>query len=222
MELATRKVHFAGLTPYPDEGWMLQVATNGTDTEEGFLRGKQYLLMDRDGKFSKAFRDTLAGGGVESVRLRARSPNLNSQVEGFVRNLKEECLERMIFFGEKSLRATTVAYMEHFLAQRNHQGMGDRLLIPGSEVGEKVGEVICGERLGGLLRYYYRKAAQASSAITAAVARAAVIVYVGACTRSGKMPSNGVPVFLSCSRRSPLHSKTVETVAQTPLQLLEK
>ncbi len=110
-------------------------------------------------KCLSTFRDPLAGGGVESVRLPARSPNLNSQAEGFVRSLKGECLEPMIFFGEKSLPAATVAYMEHFLTERNHQGMGNRLLIPGSEVGEKVGEVICRERLGGLLRYYYRKAA---------------------------------------------------------------
>ena len=68
MELATRRVHFAGLTANPDEGWMLQVARNVTDAEEGLLRGKRYLLMDRDGKFSEAFRVTLQGGGVDPVR----------------------------------------------------------------------------------------------------------------------------------------------------------
>ena len=65
----------------------------------------------------------------------------------------------MIFFGEKSLHTATVEYLEHFHAERNHQGMGNRLLIPGSEVGLTSGEIACRERLGGLLRYYYRKAA---------------------------------------------------------------
>ncbi len=76
-----------------------------------------------------------------------------------MRSLKEECLERMIFFGEESLHTATVAYMDHFLTERNHQGIGNRLLIPGIEAGQKAGEVMCRERLGGLLRYYYRKAA---------------------------------------------------------------
>ena len=59
MELPTRRVHFAELTVHPDEEWMLQIARNLTDAEAGFLRRKQYLLMDRDGKFSQAFRDIM-------------------------------------------------------------------------------------------------------------------------------------------------------------------
>jgi hypothetical protein len=93
MELATRRVHFAGLTANPDEGWMLQVARNLTDAEGGFLRGKKYLLMDRDAKFSEAFRVTLEQGGVEAVRLPPRSPNLSPHIERFMRSAKEECLD---------------------------------------------------------------------------------------------------------------------------------
>jgi len=77
MELATRRVHLAGLTAHPDEEWMVQIARNVTDAEGGFLRGKQYLLMDRDAKFSEAFRITLEESGVEPVRLPPRSPNLS-------------------------------------------------------------------------------------------------------------------------------------------------
>lgn len=159
MEIATRRVHFAGLTVHPDEDWLVQVARNVTDAEEGFLRGKRYLLMDRDTKFSAEFRGTFDAVGVKPLRLPARSPNLSAHIERFMRSLKEECLERMIFFGEESLHTAIVAYMGHFLRERNHQGIGNRLLIPGREVGEKAGEVMCRERLGGLLRYYYRKAA---------------------------------------------------------------
>jgi putative transposase len=159
MEIATRRVHFAGLTANPDEGWLLQVARNVTDTAAGFLRGKRYLLMDRDTKFSEAFRGTFDDVEVKPFRLPARSPNLSAHIERFMQSLKEECLERMIFFGEKSLQAATVVYLDHFLTERNHQGMGNRLLIPGREVGEKAGEVVCRQRLGGLLRYYHREAA---------------------------------------------------------------
>ena len=159
MEIATRRVYFAGLTTHPDEGWLLQVARNVTDADDGFLRGKRYLLMDRDTKFSEAFRGTFEDVGVKPLRLPARSPNLSAHIERFMRSLKEECLERMIFFGEKSLHAATVSYVDHFLTERNHQGVGNRLLIPGREVGEKAGEVVCRQRLGGLLRYYIREAA---------------------------------------------------------------
>jgi len=159
MDLATRRVHFAGRTVHPDEEWLLQVARNRTDAEVGFLREKRYLLMDRDGKFSAGFRGTLKAVGVNPVRLAPQSPNLNAHIERFMRSLKEECLERMIFFGEKSLQAATVAYMEHFLRERNHQGMGNQLLDPGEEIAKKAGEIVCRERLGGMLRYDYREAA---------------------------------------------------------------
>jgi putative transposase len=159
MELATRRVHFAGLTVNPDENWMLQVARNVTDTEEGFLRGKKYLLMDRDAKFSEAFRVTLKHGGVEAVRLPPRSPNLSPHIEGFMRSAKEECLGRMIFFGEAALRTAVREFVFHFHGERNHQGIGNLLIAPGAEVGPTTGEIACRERLGGLLRYYYREAA---------------------------------------------------------------
>jgi putative transposase len=159
MELATRRVHFAGLTANPDEGWMLQVARNVTDGEEGFLRGKKYVLMDRDGKYSEAFRATLEQGGVEAVRSPPRSPNLSPHIERFMRSVKEECLGRMIFFGEKALQSATNSFLAHYHAERNHQGLANRLIEPGEEDGRTTGEVVCRERVGGLLRYYYREAA---------------------------------------------------------------
>ncbi len=104
MEIATRRVHFAGCTPNPDHRWMMQVARNLTDAEDGFLRGKRYVLMDRDGKFSPAFLAILKAEGIKTVLLPAKSPNLNAHLERFHRSLKEECLERLIFFGETMLR----------------------------------------------------------------------------------------------------------------------
>ena len=159
MELKTRRVHFAGCTPNPDEAWMKQIARNLTDAEDGFLNGKRYLLMDRDGKFCPAFRDILEQEGVNCVRLPPRSPNLTPHIERFMRSLKEECLLKMIFFGEKMLRTAIGEFLEHYHAERNHQGLGNQLIDPGEEVGRSQGEVQCRERLGGMLRYYYREAA---------------------------------------------------------------
>jgi len=159
MELKTRRVHFAGCTPNPNEQWMTQIARNLTDTIDGFLPGKRYLLMDRDTKFCAVFRQILKDEGVEPVLLPPRSPNLNSHLERFHRSIKSECLERMIFFGENSLRRAVVAYLEHYHAERNHQGLDNQLIDPEAGVGTVAGKIERRERLGGVLNYYYRKAA---------------------------------------------------------------
>jgi putative transposase len=147
------------LTAHPDEDWMLQVARNVTEAEDGFLCRKRYLLVDRDAKFSEAFRITLDEAGIEPVRLPPRSPNLSPHIERFMRSLKDECLERMIFFEERSLQTATASFLDHFHSERNHQGIGNQLIMPGNEVGRPIGEIACRQRLGGTLRYYYRKVA---------------------------------------------------------------
>ena len=154
-----RRVHLAGVTVSPDEIWMKQIARNMTAAEQGFLNGKQYILLDRDTKFSEAFRDILEDAGVEPVRLPPRSPNCNAHLERFFRGLKEECLNRMIFFGEHSLRLAVTQFLEHYHGERNHQGLDNRLIEPDAELARTSCEVECRERLGGLLRFYHRKAA---------------------------------------------------------------
>ena len=96
MELASRRVALGQTgAANPDEPWMLQVARNASDAEDGFLREKKYLLMDRDTKFSEAFRVILEESGVTAVRLPPHSPNLSPNLERFMRSIKEECLERI-------------------------------------------------------------------------------------------------------------------------------
>jgi hypothetical protein len=159
MKVATRSVHFAGCTVNPTGPWMQQIARNLTDAGDGFLQGLRYVLMDRDSKFCAAFREILKQEAVESVLLPPRSPNLTPHIERFMRSIKEECLWRLIFFGENSLRKAVREFLAHYHAERNHQGLENRLIEPGSEVGQTTGQIECRERLGGLLRYYHRKAA---------------------------------------------------------------
>ena len=77
------------------------------------LNGCRYLLHDRDQKFCREFRETLAPGGVKCLPLPARSPNLNAYAEHWVRSIKEECLSQLILFGEKSLQRVVSNYLEH-------------------------------------------------------------------------------------------------------------
>jgi putative transposase len=160
MHLGSRKVHVAGVTPHPDARWMVQIARNVTMADRGFLAPGQYLLHDRDGKYCPAFQHIIDAASVKRVPLPAQSPNLNAYAERWVRSVKEECLSRLILFGEASLRHALRQYVEHFHAERNHQGKGNVLLFPAvSQDPEREGPIQCRERLGGLLKYYEREVA---------------------------------------------------------------
>ncbi len=160
LHLGSRKVSVAGMTPHPNEAWMVQVARNATMEEWGFLSPGQYLIHDRDAKFCPAFQQIIDDAGVTRVPLPPRSPNLNAYAERWVRSVKEECLSRLVLFGEASLRHALTQYVEHFHQERNHQGKGNVLLFPAvSQDAAPQGPIQCRERLGGLLTYYERKAA---------------------------------------------------------------
>jgi putative transposase len=159
IELATRRVHVAGITPHPTAAFMQQCARQLTDPCDGFLRGKRYLIHDRDTKFTQAFDALLKDSGVEPILLPPRSPNLNAHCERFVRSIKEEALERMVMLGERTLYHVLHEYLTHYHTERNHQGLANRLIAPERAVGGQTGHVVRRERLGGLLSYYHREAA---------------------------------------------------------------
>ena len=93
------------------------------------------------------------------MRLPAKSPNLNAYAERFVLSVKSECLSRLVLLGEHHLRTAVAEYVRHYHGERNHQGLDHELLIHDETVGKREGPVSCRERLGGMLRYYYREAA---------------------------------------------------------------
>ncbi len=99
IHLATRRVYIAGITPYPDGQWMTQVARNVTMADVRFLSSSRYLIHDRDPKFCETFQLTVEDVGIKTVKLPARSPNLNSFAERWVRSAKDECLSKLILFG---------------------------------------------------------------------------------------------------------------------------
>ena len=104
IHLESRRVDIAGATVHPNEAWMKQIARNATMEDCGVLRDCRYLLHDRDTKFTRSFRAILASGRIQRLALPARSPNLNAYAERWVRSVKEECLSKVILFGERSLR----------------------------------------------------------------------------------------------------------------------
>lgn len=158
IDLASRKVEVGGVIKQPTGEWMLQVARNLLDSEDGFLLGKTNLIMDRDPLYARDFRTLLAGAGVRPVRLPARSPNLNAYAERFVLSIKSECLDRMILLGETHLRTAVREYVAHYNRERPHQGLGGEFVVQPANA-NRAGPIQARARLGGLLRFYHRQAA---------------------------------------------------------------
>ncbi|MGI9295633.1 MAG: integrase core domain-containing protein [Pseudomonadales bacterium] len=161
IHLESRKVEIAGITPHPNEAWMKQIARNVTMNEWGFLGHCRYLIHDRDTKYCPSFRKIIDSGDVKTLPLPARSPNLNAYSERWVKSVKEECLSKLILFGESSLRHSLRQYLAHYHVERNHQGKDNLLLFPTTTKAENHVDrsVRCTERLGGLLKYYHLEAA---------------------------------------------------------------
>jgi putative transposase len=123
IHLESRRVDIAGITVHPDERWMQQMAQNVTMEGCGALLDCRYLLHDRDTKYNRSFRAIIASGQIEPLVLPARSPNLNAYAERWVRSVKEECLSKVVLFGERSLRRALSEYVEHFHAERKGRAM---------------------------------------------------------------------------------------------------
>jgi len=157
LELQSRRVHVAGSTPYPDEAFVLQAVRDLANAIDGILVEGCVLICDRDRKWSRGVLEFVEHEGVRIIRTPFRAPNCNAYAERFVRSIKEECLERVIVFGERHLRRTIAEFVAHYHAERNHQGIGNELIDP-FERADGQGRVRRRQRIGGILNYYYRAA----------------------------------------------------------------
>ena len=152
---ATRKVEVVGIIQQTHAQWMSQMARNLVDQFSGFLKDKKYLIHDRDPSFTKKFREILKSSGIKPIRTLPMSPHLNCIMERFVKSIKSEALDRMLIFGERHLEYVIKEYMEYYHTEPAHQGIGNEIIEPPPQ-GQ--GEVVCQERLGGLLNFYRRAA----------------------------------------------------------------
>jgi len=156
LHLETRRITIAGITRHPDGEWMEQIARVATQESWGYLNRCRYVLHDRDKKFCPSFRSALAAAGVKPIMLPAKSPNLNAYAERWVRSVKNECLSKLVLFGEGPLQRSLTEFTAHYHLERNHQGKDNKLLTPlAMSNGQKIH---CHQRLGGLLKFYARAA----------------------------------------------------------------
>ena len=158
IELNSRRVHVLGSTPHPNEAFVVQTMRHLADDVDGVLAGNHMLICDRDRKWSAAVERFLATAGVRMIRTPFLAPNCNAHAERFVRSIKEECLARIIPLGERHLRRTLAEFVAHYHRERNHQGLGNELIVRPPRQ-RASGPVRRRQRVGGLLSYYYQAAA---------------------------------------------------------------
>ena len=127
---------------------MEQMARNVTMEGTGVLTNCRYLLHDRDDKYCASFCQLIKAEKVKCLALPPRSPNLNAFAERWVRSVKDECLSRLILFGERALKRALHHYEMHYHQEGNHQGKDNLLLFPGpSQPTRRRGKVQRRERL---------------------------------------------------------------------------
>jgi putative transposase len=168
LHVSTRRVFLSPCSFKPDQAWMQAQA-------EAFLAHAKeqnlpaaVVLRDHDSKFTGPFDGTLAAGGVRAKAVGFRSPNRNAYVERFVQAIGQECLDKFVVFGREHLDHVVAEYAEHYRAERPHQSKGNAPLVPSLPTASAppeptLGPIACRERLGGVLRHYYREPATAAA-----------------------------------------------------------
>lgn len=157
MRLDTREVHIAHIGCQMNGQLMAQIARNLTDGFSGFLKRAKFLVLDHDPLYTQYFQKIIKDAGVKVIQTRVGCPQQNGYAESFVSSIKRECLEKMIFIGENSLRRAVSQYIEHYHSERNHQGIDNIIPFPkAASVDAPEGLIVKSERLGGLLNYYHR------------------------------------------------------------------
>lgn len=159
IHVASRRVEILGITDHPDERFMAQVARNGT-AESGWLRevGCRHFIHDHDTKFCAKWQGILEKAGIERVPLPPRSPNLNAFTERWVRTVKRECLRKIWCLSMGGLRRAPREFLEHYHAERPHQGLANRPPQPPAQI-SAAGKIRRRTRCGGMIRHHYRDAA---------------------------------------------------------------
>jgi putative transposase len=159
IELATRRVHLAGVTEHPDSAWVTQQARNLAIEER--LSGVRFLVRDRDAKFTGPFDAVLRAEGVRVIRTPVRSPRANAFAERFVRTVRRECLDHVLIYGRRHLEHVLGAYVDHYVDERPHRGLGLAVpagIRPARVPGATPTLVERRDVLGGLIHEYRRAA----------------------------------------------------------------
>lgn len=120
----------------------------------------QYLIRDRDTKFTRQFDEIIKAEGVKLVKLPSKSPNLNAYCERVVQTIQHEALDHFVVFGEDHLNHIVAEFVRYYHEFRRHQAL-DNLPLTGTAPPKESNsaDVVRHEWLGGLLKHYERRVA---------------------------------------------------------------
>ena len=155
LEVPSRYVHILGTTRHPTGAWTTQQARNLLMDLDDRAATFRFLVRDRAGQFTASFDATLAGAGIDTVRIPPRCPRANCYAERFVGTARAELTDRILIFGERHLRTVLARYSTHYNGRRPHRAL--RLLPPrsdhpGPDLGH--GRIRRPPILGGLINEY--------------------------------------------------------------------
>jgi putative transposase len=164
LHVGTRKVIVSSPTANPDSEWVTQQGRNAAMQIQDWNLSASHLIIDHDTKFTQSFDAVFEAENAEIIRVGPAAPNLSPFAERWIRTLRSECLDHFVVCGERHLDYLVKHFVAHYLEERPHQGVGNVPLpdAAGDEPGTlpfPSGKVKCRERLGGLLKHYYRAAA---------------------------------------------------------------
>jgi transposase InsO family protein len=124
IEVASRRVHMLGVTPYPAGAWVTQQARNLLMELAGQVGRFRFLLRDRDAKFTAAFDAVFAAEGIQVLTTPIRAPRANAYAERWVGTVRREVLDRMLILGCRQLRSVLAEYVDHYNGHRPHRALG--------------------------------------------------------------------------------------------------
>ena len=156
VELATRRIHLAGITANPDGFWVAQQARQMIWVLDEKETPTRFLIHDNDRKYTQAFDTLFKSEGIQIIPIPYHAPNANAFAERWVRTAREECLDHLLILNDAHLRRVMGEYIGYYNQARPHQGIGQQTPIP-SQRSKNAGIIQCRKVLGGILNDYYRQ-----------------------------------------------------------------
>jgi putative transposase len=164
IHIGSRKVVVSAPTSNPDSPQVAQQARNVAMRMQDWGLTASRVTIDRDARFTSSFDAVFAAEGAKVQRVGPASPNMSPHIERFYQSLRTECLDHFLVCGERHLHHLVTSPVAHYLEERPHQGVGNVPLPDAEQDAPRIlkfptGEIKCRERLGGLLKHYFREAA---------------------------------------------------------------
>jgi putative transposase len=156
VEVAARRVHVLGVTAHPSGAWVAQQARNLLMALDDPAGRFQFLVRDRDAKFTAAFDAVFAAEAIKVLTTPVRAPRVNAYAERWVGTVRREVLDRMLILGCQQLHAVLAEYVDHYNGHRPHRALGQAPPLGSGEPPAFVpaGRVVRRDRLGGLIHEY--------------------------------------------------------------------